>query len=700
MFIVYTLHHTTVGHKIYDLVKQFCHLNRYPKTKRGAKYEKDIENFMEKANQLFDIFCYDITQRREHEKQHQLRMSDDDYAFFNDQKGPRLAKTTSFVEKLTPSDVHFARKAHASIVSTSTSVSNDQPSLSLEFSGSGSQSEDDGDASSSSSSFFGSQVPDISFQNRTSYHNLAMACDRYGVSDRAASVIATAALKDHGIITNEDTTFVIDRSKLRRERAKYREEMRKNDDELYSNVDGIYVDGRKDSTQSVTQINGKYYRNSVLEEHYVIVGEPGEFYLSHVIPEDGKGISIAKALHDELEGTVLLDRLCVIGSDGTASMTGAHRGAIHCLEELIGRPLQWAICLLHCNELPLRHVFMEIDGATKGPDSFSGNIGKCLSGPVSDWDIVPFKAISSVNFPELPNAIVDDLSSDQYYSYRICWAVILGDVDADLALLEVGGLCHSRWLTLACRILRFYVSVSTPSPKLVIIVEFCIKVYFPSWFEIKHINSISDGAKNFYNMIRRVMTFPNSKVQMIALKTLQRNAFFANPENILLGMLGDEDEDTRRIAVNKIHALRGNTITSAVIFDSDNFDGGALEQSDSEEDEQSDTPASTATVRKFMIPKLNFGAKCYYKLVNMNVLELTEPPILRSLSNSDIDEVRRTPLRMNHPCHNQAVERHIKVVTEASASVCGFARRDGMIRQKLKSRKLMKRYDTKQQFSC
>ena len=47
--------------------------------------------------------------------------------------------------------------------------------------------------------------------------SLALACDRTGVSDRAAAIIASSVLKDVGIISSNDTSGVIDRSKLRRE---------------------------------------------------------------------------------------------------------------------------------------------------------------------------------------------------------------------------------------------------------------------------------------------------------------------------------------------------------------------------------------------------------------------------------------------------------------------------------------------------
>ena len=126
-------------------------------------------------------------------------------------------------------------------------------------------------------------------------------------------------------------------------------------------------------------------------------------YLTHVASENGKGGSIiANAIHDAIKDTELEMTLTTVGSDGTAVMTGEHSGFIRILEELLGRPLQWSICLLHCNELPLRHVFAELDGATSGPDSFSGKIGSQLSGSVSECDIVKFDQLFPPISPLFP----------------------------------------------------------------------------------------------------------------------------------------------------------------------------------------------------------------------------------------------------------------------------------------------------------
>ena len=69
-----------------------------------------------------------------------------------------------------------------------------------------------------------------------------------------------------------------------------------------------------------------------------------------------------------------------------------------------------------------------------------------------------------------------DVSNDQYYAYQIYWSIIHRALDSDLQLLEVGPLCHSRWLTLGCRILRLYVSHDKPNLTLVLLTKFCIKV--------------------------------------------------------------------------------------------------------------------------------------------------------------------------------------------------------------------------------
>ena len=51
------------------------------------------------------------------------------------------------------------------------------------------------------------------------------------------------------------------------------------------------------------------------------------------------------------------------------------------------------------------------------------------------------------------------------------------------------------------------------------------------------------------------------------------------------------------------------------------------------------------------------------------------------MNDAAIQRFKLDKLKLDHPCHNQAVEHHVKLVTEAFICVAGFERRDGMIGQ-------------------
>ena len=78
-------------------------------------------------------------------------------------------------------------------------------------------------------------------------------------------------------------------------------------------------------------------------------------------------------------------------------------------------------------------------------------------------------------FPTLPEQVVSDLSTDQVYAYSICWILIRGKVDDDLAYVQVGPIVHSKWITLGCRIL-LYVYLEEPPLKLEILVRYYLTV--------------------------------------------------------------------------------------------------------------------------------------------------------------------------------------------------------------------------------
>ena len=65
--------------------------------------------------------------------------------------------------------------------------------------------------SSATSEFIPESMPQEN-QNRKDWPNLARMCKRFQISDRAAAAIASSVVQDLGLITDDDKTYVIDRS--------------------------------------------------------------------------------------------------------------------------------------------------------------------------------------------------------------------------------------------------------------------------------------------------------------------------------------------------------------------------------------------------------------------------------------------------------------------------------------------------------
>ena len=87
---VYPIHLYTISKKVQSFVNCFSALDRWSKKKRGEAFLQKEKEFMSTIDEIFDVFCADDKQRRILEKQHGLKMTDDDYAFYKDQTSKRV----------------------------------------------------------------------------------------------------------------------------------------------------------------------------------------------------------------------------------------------------------------------------------------------------------------------------------------------------------------------------------------------------------------------------------------------------------------------------------------------------------------------------------------------------------------------------------------------------------------------------------
>ncbi|KAJ6617794.1 hypothetical protein Bhyg_17838, partial [Pseudolycoriella hygida] len=441
--------------------------------------------------------------------------------------------------------------------------------------------------------------PITSQYNTLNARPVAEVADRYGVSSQATAAIASATLQMVGLVTvGVDDDLVMNRCKVQRAKATLRQE---SSAEKFDNIMALFFDGRKDTTMFMKAGADLIQRQSFRkEEHISLIKEPGAKYIGHLSLTNSKAPTISNGIFPFINQS-----LCAVGCDGTKTNTGPKGGVIRLLEVRLKKPLQWLICQLHFVELPLRALFVFIDGKTLGPHQFSGEIGSKL-GDCVNLPIVKFERVTT-KLPNLTNDMqIKDLSTDQKYLYEICEAISTGIFSQSLSERRCGNLCHSRWLTLANSVLRLYVGTRTPSKNLKTLVHFIMKSYAPSWFSIKIFNKCCDGSKNLFEFIKSTR-FLDEKYKVVVEASIQRNGFFGHPENILLNMISDSRLHVREMAYKRITDSRRRTETARVIG-----------------------------VRKFTIPSIQFNATDYYDIIDWKRIEVTEPPLFKTFSDEQL----------------------------------------------------------------
>ena len=513
--------------------------------------------------------------------------------------------------------------------------------------------------------------PSTSTQCRIDITSVIQESDRYMVSDRATAAIASATLQSVNLVSEEETANIIDKSKIRRDRKRWHSKLRQ--EEKVKLMHSIYFDGRIDDTNVMVNKMGKMHPDTVPEEHIVLVEEPGSLYVTHLTPASGTANNITDSIFNFLqEDEIDTSSIQVIGCDGTNVNTGTSGGILQHIEERLGRAVHWSVCLLHLNELLLKRIFEQIDGKTTGPKTFSGPIGKqleiCQTFPI----LRTFRPIQSP-IPQLSDEEISDLSTDQNLLYRLCKAINDGAVDDNLGNRTIGPLNHARWVTAGARVLRLYMATPKPTRGLKVITTFIVKVYAILWFKIRFKHSIEEGPKHLFEMIS-LSRYLCGELRSEIDKTIQRNGFFAHQENILLAMTCDENESIKELAYRRMK--KGRTYEEKRM--------------------------QSSKFRRFKIPEINFSANHYSDMIKWENVDPCCPPLLH-YKLKEIEaflEEKKYPSHSfeDYPCHNQAVERAVKLVTEASAKKYGFIERDGLIRSCMKSREKRKCFDSKKQF--
>ena len=162
--------------------------------------------------------------------------------------------------------------------------------------------------------------------------------------------------------------------------------------------------------------------------------------------------------------------------------------------------------------------------------------------------------------------------------------------------------------------------------------------------------------------------FLPSQLFNVVVNCLQRNAYFAHSEMIILNLLCDPSLEIRR---------QGLEIYKVAV-------------------------ENTNGLRKYILPKLNKNTTTMLELLDSfsiwsppPLLLRTQPEILEAsvLSNTVCDFFKGIP------CHSQAVERHVSILAKVAKVVCGEDKRDAMVKNILASQALNPSCTRKKYFS-
>jgi hypothetical protein len=400
--------------------------------------------------------------------------------------------------------------------------------------------------------------------------------------------------------------------------------------------------------------------------------------LTHrVVPEKGgKGVQQAAITYSVLEEYDSTDTLLAVLLDNTVVNTGYKGGLVACLERKLNRKLHMIGCFLHMNELPLRHLIIELDGPTVTGNRLSGPIGSLLHGDQT-------YRLEPVNFARVPIAAprpeikeIEMLSDDQRLLMEYMFGISEGKISEKFVHRKPGPLNLARWLTTAIRILVLYTRTEDPSETLIILVHYIVKVYAFTWFTVREANSFTAGPEILFEMIQAVKPIQKtweqirgpdtSSITDIVFKVLERNAFCCLGENFLGSLIASSEKEHRRIGVRKVLELRAGPTLPL-------------------------TPAS--------VPSINFEARNWCELIDVSSLQCHQPPCVSMISDAELEDMIEEELEPpSFPLHSQSVERAVKLTSEASTTSYIWEKRHNSIVAKNKSRAERPEFRTKQDY--
>ena len=221
-------------------------------------------------------------------------------------------------------------------------------------------------------------------------------------------------------------------------------------------------------------------------------------------------------------------------------------------------------------------------------------------------------------------------------------AVESGHLQEKWARCKAGVMTNVRWSNTESRVLRVYMSTASPSEAQRRMTSFIIYVYVPSFLEIRQKNLLLEGPRHLLTIITRVATYCTKEEVLLLKPYIQYNGYFAQHEVVLASLLASQEKEEREVALQVVKKLR-----------------------------KKEEKSKRKTVRKVKNPEIDLAATKLSELVNLEKAT-SSPPILFKHTKEELEQFLEVPYsEPGLPCTTTAVERGVRLTTEAATVVSG-----------------------------
>jgi hypothetical protein len=384
---------------------------------------------------------------------------------------------------------------------------------------------------------------------------LASTLDRTKVSNRKATFILSAAAKSMG---QNLENIAISEASIRRSRRQNRQQI-SNDIRAAFSPDVplcVHWDGKM-----LPDLTGKTCRDTV-DRLAVLVSGGGIIKLLGVPKlQSSTGAAQAEAVFELLTSWDIIDKICFMGFDTTASNTGWEKGTCVLLQQKLNKKLIGLPCRHHVLEIVVGKIFDGLIGPSTGPNiSLFQRFSDCwpkLNKSMHESGIQESHINNRLQADkeEIVSFINEQLSEfqprDDYRELLTLSLLFLGVQTAEHKPIKIrapGAVHRARWMAKIIYSLKIYLfrsQFNLKKKELTALRElnvFVIKIYLKFWFTAQ---SSVMAPKNDLELIKLLKDFEeeNETVSKIALKSFSNHLWYLDERLVALSFFDDRVTD-------------------------------------------------------------------------------------------------------------------------------------------------------------